>query len=113
MCHLSVPGVVFTTVEAAQDEPQDEVNYCALVPGMITSDQGISVAVTHGLELMAASDVIIIPAWSDPADVASAQLIAALQLANTQGKLIVGLCLGAFVRGDAVQLWQTAPQSCW
>ncbi|WP_460079019.1 GlxA family transcriptional regulator [Pseudomonas sp. H3_H05] len=57
--------------------------------------------VTQGLELMAASDLIIIPAWGDQAIFASAELVKALQLANSEGKLIVGLCLGAFVLGDA------------
>lgn len=99
--HLSVPGLVFGALEHVPDAPQYEVRYCAEEPGMVDSDQGIAVAVTHGLELMQESDVIIIPAWSDPSLVASTPLVEALQLANAQGKLIVGLCLGAFVLGDA------------
>ncbi|WP_433884399.1 GlxA family transcriptional regulator [Pseudomonas vranovensis] len=99
--HLSVPGMVLGTVETSPDEPHYEIGYCAEVPGMVTSDQELGIAITHGLELMHASDVIVIPAWSDPAIAASPQLVKALQLANTEGKLIVGLCLGAFVLGDA------------
>ncbi len=68
---------------------------------MVASDQGLALEVTQGLELMAASDLIIIPAWGDQAVSASAELVEALQLANSEGKLIVGLCLGAFVLGDA------------
>ncbi len=101
MFHLSVPGIVLGAVKATTGEPAYQVSYCAEVPGMVESDQGIGIAVSHGLELMQASDVIIVPAWSDPADVASAPLVQALQLANSEGKLIVGLCLGAFVLGDA------------
>lgn len=99
--HLSVPGVVLGTAQSAPGEPQYEINYCAETPGMVSSDQGIGLAVTHGLELMEASDVIVIPAWAEQSLVASAELVGALQLANAQGKLIVGLCLGAFVLGDA------------
>lgn len=99
--HLSVPGMVLGTAQSAPGEPQYEVSYCAETPGMVTSDQGLDLAVAQGLELMEASDVIVIPAWADPSVAASAQLVNALQLANTQGKLIVGLCLGAFVLGDA------------
>lgn len=99
--HLSVPGIVLGIAQAAVDAPHYEVNYCAEVPGMVSSDQGIGVSVTLGLELMETSDVIIIPAWGDQSVVASARLVKALQLANSQGKLIVGLCLGAFVLGDA------------
>ena len=111
--HLSVPGLVFGAVEAVQDEPQYEVRYCAEVPGMVDSDLGIAIAVTHGLELMRTSDVIVIPAWSDPAVVASAPLVQALQLANAQGKLIVGLCLGAFVLGDAGLLDEKEATTHW
>ena len=99
--HLSVPGIVLGAVEAAPDEPRYEINYCAQVPGMVTSDQGLGIAVEHGLELMDSSDVIIIPAWGDDLEPASAPLVKALQDASAQGKLIVGLCLGSFVLGDA------------
>lgn len=99
--HLSVPGIVLATANPASIEPRYQINYCAEVPGMVASDQGIGLAVAHGLELMAASDVIIIPAWGDQSITASAALVLALQNAHAEGKLIVGLCLGAFVLGDA------------
>lgn len=99
--HLSVPGMVLGTAQSAPGEPHYEVSYCAETPGMVISDQGIGLAVDHGLELMETSDVIVIPAWGDHSVAASAQLVQALQRANAQDKLIVGLCLGAFVLGDA------------
>ncbi|VFB22322.1 GlxA family transcriptional regulator [Pseudomonas fragi] len=99
--HLSVPGMVLGTAQSAPGEPQYEVSYCAETPGMLSSDQGVGLAIANGLELMEASDVIVIPSWGDQLVAASAQLVESLQLANAQGKLIVGLCLGAFVLGDA------------
>jgi transcriptional regulator GlxA family with amidase domain len=99
--HLSVPGVVLGTAQSAPGEPGYEVSYCAETPGMVSCDQGIGLAVSHGLELMEAAEVIVIPAWGDHSIAASAPLVKALQVANAQGKLIVGLCLGAFVLGDA------------
>ncbi|MEE4804234.1 helix-turn-helix domain-containing protein [Pseudomonas alliivorans] len=99
--HLSVPGIVLGAVEAAPDEARYEINYCAQAPGMVGSDQGLGIAVEHGLELMTSCDVIIIPAWADNLEPASASLVKALQDANALGKLIVGLCLGSFVLGDA------------
>ncbi len=99
--HLSVPGVVLGTAQSAQDEPQYEVSYCAETPGMVNCDQGIGLEVTQGLELMKSAEVIVIPAWGDQSVAASATLVQALQQANAGGKLIVGLCLGAFVLGDA------------
>lgn len=99
--HLSIPGIVLGTVKSATGEPFYEVNYCAEVPGRVQTDQGLGLDVSHGLDLMQDSDIIIIAAWRDPSEPASAQLVDALQRANAQGKLIVGLCLGAFVLGDA------------
>lgn len=99
--HLSVPGMVLGTAQSGHDEPRYDISYCAESPGTVSSDQGIGLEVAHGLELMEASDVIVIPAWGDQSIVASASLVKALQLANAQNKLIVGLCLGAFVLGDA------------
>ncbi|QVN04064.1 helix-turn-helix domain-containing protein [Pseudomonas rhodesiae] len=99
--HLSVPGMVLGATHSGPGEPHYEIKYCAETPGMVASDQGLALEVTQGLELMAASDLIIIPAWGDQAVYASAELVEALQLANSEGKLIVGLCLGAFVLGDA------------
>ncbi|WP_422777561.1 GlxA family transcriptional regulator [Pseudomonas mediterranea] len=99
--HLSVPGMVLGATQSAPGEPHYEIKYCAETPGMVASDQGLGLEVTQGLELMAASDLIIIPAWGDQSVFASTELVAALQLANSEGKLIVGLCLGAFVLGDA------------
>ncbi|WP_163002208.1 GlxA family transcriptional regulator [Pseudomonas viridiflava] len=99
--HLSVPGLVLGTAQTAPGDPQYEVIYFAETPGMVSSDQGIGLAVSHGLDLIETSDVIVIPAWGDQSATASAPLVKALRLANAQDKLIVGLCLGAFVLGDA------------
>ncbi|WPN96593.1 GlxA family transcriptional regulator [Pseudomonas sp. MUP55] len=99
--HLSVPGMVLGSAQPTIDAPHYSVEYCAESPGMITSDQGLGLSVNHGLELMHTADVIIIPAWGDQSVVASATLIQTLRLADASGKLIVGLCLGAFVLGDA------------
>ena len=99
--HLSVPGVVLGTAQSAPDELQYEVSYCTETPGMVNCDQGIGLEVIQGLELMESSEVIVIPAWGDQSVAASAKIVHALQQANAEGKLIVGLCLGAFVLGDA------------
>lgn len=98
--HLSVPGMVF----GADDGPglaRYDIRYCAQTPGQIRSDQGMMIEVPHGLDAMAEADFIIVPAWSDAEEPTSPELTAALRQANEQGKLIVGLCLGAFALGHA------------
>ncbi|MFA5677169.1 MAG: helix-turn-helix domain-containing protein [Pseudomonas sp.] len=98
--HLSVPGLVFGA-DDGQSLPRYEVQYCAQTPGQIRSDQGVTIEVSHGLEAMTGADIIIIPAWHDAEEPTTPELTAALRQANEQGKLIVGLCLGAFALGHA------------
>lgn len=98
--HLSVPGMVFGADEGSA-LARYEVLYCAQKPGQIRSDQGMMLEVPHGLDAMAEADIIIVPAWSDPQEPTTPELTAALQQAHEQGKLIVGLCLGAFALGHA------------
>lgn len=99
--HLSVPGMVFGIKPSPSGLPPYEVRYCAPTPGRIRSDQGIEIEVFDGLEIMAKADIVIVPAWSHPEHVAPIALTEALQQANASGAQVVGLCLGAFVLGDA------------
>lgn len=99
--HLSVPGMVFGVEPTPSGLPPYEVRYCAPTPGRIRSDQGIEIEVPDGLELMEKADIVVIPAWNHPEHVAPIALTEALQQANASGAQVVGLCLGAFVLGDA------------
>ncbi|MNZ37547.1 HTH-type transcriptional regulator CdhR [compost metagenome] len=99
--HLSVPGMVLGAANGAPDLPRYEIGYCAVTPGTVCSDQGLVIEVPDGLEAMTRADIIIVPAWGDPELPAPAALTDALRHAHAQGALIVGLCLGAFVLGDA------------
>lgn len=99
--HLTIPGVVFGATAAPPGFPRYDMSYCALAPGRIRSDLGLEIEVLNDLDVMRDADVIIVPAWSDPELRAPAALAEALRRAHARGKLIVGLCLGAFVLGDA------------
>ena len=99
--HLSVPGMVFGIKPAPSGLPPYEVRYCAPTPGRIRSDQGMEIEVPDGLEIMAKADIVVVPAWNHPEHVAPIALTEALQQANASGAQVVGLCLGAFVLGDA------------
>lgn len=98
---LSVPALAFGVVNTPADFPAYEVRYCALKPGRVLSDQGLVIEAPDGLWAMHDADVIVVPAWSDPQIPAPVELIDALQQAHKKGTMIVGLCLGAFVLGDA------------
>lgn len=98
--HLSVPGTVLGALNG-EGAIHYDVRYCAPVPGPVRSDQGLTVEVPDGLDAMKRADIIIVPAWNDPQHVVPAALRDALRRANAKGKLIVGLCLGTFVLGEA------------
>jgi transcriptional regulator GlxA family with amidase domain len=99
--HLTVPGVVLGTSSASPGEPFYDVRYCAVTPGMVSTDTGLEVRVPDGLDALAKADLIIVPAWGGSEARAPEAWIEALREAHSRGKLIVGLCLGAFVLGDA------------
>ncbi|OXY82203.1 GlxA family transcriptional regulator [Oceanimonas doudoroffii] len=98
---LSIPAMAFGVMGAPPGFPAYEVRHCALLPGAVRSDQGLEIQVPDGLDAMDEADIIIVPAWCDPETPAPAKLTRALRRAHARGALIVGLCLGAFVLGDA------------
>ncbi|VVN82732.1 GlxA family transcriptional regulator [Pseudomonas fluorescens] len=99
--HLSVPGIVFGVAPAPSGLPPYEVRYCAPTPGRVRCDQGMEIEVPGGLDAMEDADLVIVPAWNHPENVAPAVLSNALRKAHARGAQVVGLCLGAFVLGDA------------
>ncbi len=99
--HLSVPGLVFGVECAPQRLPPHAVRFCATTPGPVRTSQGVLIDVPAGLEVMADADIVIVPAWNDPEAAAPPVVSDALRKAHGRGAQVVGLCLGAFVLGDA------------
>ncbi|MCP1240255.1 helix-turn-helix domain-containing protein [Acetobacter lovaniensis] len=99
--HLTVPQLVFGADLMTSGNVVYEISYCAVEPGMVRSDAGLEIRVEDGLDALTEAVIIIVPAWPDPETRAPDVLSEALSKAHANGKLIVGLCLGAFVLGDA------------
>ncbi|AKJ27164.1 GlxA family transcriptional regulator [Caldimonas brevitalea] len=99
--HLSVPALVLGVEPAPAGLPRYEVRYCSPRPGPVRCSQGMVIDVPEGLGPMFDAELVIVPAWSHPANRAPAELIDALRKAHERGAQVVGLCLGAFVLGDA------------
>lgn len=111
--HLSVPGLVLGGDRQASGLPLHRLRYVALQPGRIHTADGLEIHVHHGLAALARADLVVIPSWGDPAQVAPAALTQALRKAHRRGARIVGLCLGAFVLGDAGLLDGHAATTHW
>lgn len=99
--HLSVPGLVFGIEPAPRGLSRYAVTHCAEKSGEVRTSQGISINVPCGLETMRKAEIVIVPSWSEPDAAASPAIVDALLKAHRRGAQIVGLCLGAFVLGDA------------
>ena len=99
--HLSVPAMVFGAAAPSSGLPLYEVRYCAPVAGRVRCDQGMEIDVPGGLDAMRDADLVIVPSWRHAQEVAPAALSLALRQAHDRGAQVAGLCLGAFVLGDA------------
>lgn len=111
--HLSVPAMVLGAGEEGASGARYEVSYCAAQPGKVRCDQGLIIEVPDGMAPMTRADIVIVPAWSDPEVPAPAELVDGLRQAHARGAMIVGLCLGAFVLGDAGLLDEREATTHW
>ena len=94
--HLSVPCLIFSD-EILNGQKLFSLKVSAESSTPVRASYGISLAASHGLEVLQDADIVIIPGWHDPATPPSPELIAALRSAHARGARIVGLCLGTYV----------------
>lgn len=99
--HLSVPCMVFGNDFSGADLPRFTLRVCAETPGRLRTTAGFTIAVAHGLGVLARAHTIVVPSWRDPMERPPEALLKALQAAHRRGARIVGLCLGAFVLAEA------------
>jgi len=99
MFHLSVPIAIFQDAFAGSDTDFD-VQVCSYSATEIKTSNGTALDVKHGIELLVKADVLIFPSW-DTKERPSKALIDIVNAAYSQEKIIVGLCLGAYVLAHA------------
>ena len=99
--HLSVPCMVFGNDFSGEGVPHFKLRVCADKPGHLQTTAGFSIAVQHGLGVLAKAHTVVVPSWRDPMERPPEALLKALQAAHRRGARIVGLCLGAFVLAEA------------
>lgn len=69
--------------------------------GVIRTNNGVPVAVEHGLERLSRSDIITITAWEHVDRVPSSLLLETLRTAHARGAVLVSQCTGVFVLAAA------------
>ena len=98
---LGVCAEVFGYDRTHMGLPRFDFGLVAEAPGLLRTDTGLSVAVEHGLERLARSDIISITAWELFDRVPSPALLDAFRAAHARGATIVSHCTGAFVLAAA------------
>ncbi|MDK9761754.1 GlxA family transcriptional regulator [Vibrio sp. D420a] len=98
--HLSVPCLVFQDVFIEQ-QPKFSVSLCSLSGDDFASGSGFGISIEEGIERARDCDIIVVPSWPNSLPQVPKALIDELILCHSQGKTIVGLCLGAFVLAEA------------
>ena len=99
--HLAVPCMVFGEEVARLGVAGYSLTVCAAEPAPLRTSAGFTVDGLCGIEAIGAADTVIVPAWRDALERAPQVLLDALAKAGARGARVVGLCLGAFVLGDA------------
>ena len=94
---VAVPRMIFS--ELPQAGHKREIRLCAVEPGRIEMEGGLSAKVEYGLEALKQASMIVIPYWPDPYKKPSEALLTALRAAHKAEIPIVALCRGSFVLG--------------
>ncbi|MCU1604292.1 MAG: Transcriptional regulator, AraC family with amidase-like domain [Modestobacter sp.] len=98
---LGVAAEVFGYDRRAMGLPRFDFALVSPRPGLLRTDTGIGIAVEHGLERLAVSDIITVTAWESFESAPPPGLLDALRAAHARGALLVSHCTGAFVLASA------------
>lgn len=74
---------------------------CGRRPGPVATPDGFDLRVDHGLDALARADVVVIPGRHPPDAPVPDDVIAALRAAHDAGAIVMSICVGAFVLGQA------------
>ncbi|WP_043499534.1 helix-turn-helix domain-containing protein [Georgenia sp. SUBG003] len=80
--------------------PTFDFAVCAPEPGTVPTSMGFDLLVHHGLDRVAAADLVVVPAVPRFADVPR-PVVEALQAAHARGARVMSVCSGAFALGAA------------
>ncbi|MGW5852684.1 GlxA family transcriptional regulator [Streptomyces sp. NPDC055254] len=84
-----------------QDLPGFDFALCTDRPGEVRTDVGFPLVVGHGLDRLAAADLVIALPWADFRTPPGPAVLDALTAAHQRGALVAGHCVGAFALAAA------------
>ncbi|MFG3439423.1 helix-turn-helix domain-containing protein [Nonomuraea sp. NPDC047897] len=98
---LGVVCQVFGLDRSDDGLPVHDFAVCAPRPGAVPTTSGFAVHVEHGLERLAAADLVAVPAWPQLDAPVPEPLLAALREAAGRGARVLSICTGAFLPAAA------------
>lgn len=110
---LAVPCEVFGWDRSYLGVDWYDFRVVAADPPPIRTSTGFTIDTPHRLDALDDADTIVIPGWSDPDVLPSAELAAALRAAYQRGARLVSICIGAFVLAEAGLLDRRPATTHW
>lgn len=77
--------------------PSFAFSLCAEEPGFVRTDGGLTLFVEHGLDRLAAADLVFLTSWADPDRAPSPAVLEAVRAAYDRGAIIASSCSGTYV----------------
>ncbi|MFD3542561.1 GlxA family transcriptional regulator [Streptomyces sp. NPDC058662] len=95
-------GIVSEVFDSrGQDLPGFDFALCTDRPGEVRTDVGLPLVVGHGLDRLAAADLVIALPWADFRTPPEPPVLDALTAAHERGALVAAHCVGAFALAAA------------
>lgn len=91
-------GVV---TEVFTGRPEFEFALCADAPGPVRTDLGVPLAVEHGLDRLAAADLVLALPWAAFREPPNPAALDALRAARDRGAIVAAHCVGTFALAAA------------
>ena len=100
---MSVPCEVFgiERPEVCHPWPYDLIVTSITGSSTVRTGNGFDIVTPYGLDDLERADTIVIPAWPNPSEAPSCEVVDALRDAHARGARILSFCTGAFVLGYA------------
>lgn len=98
---LGVTFEVFNEDRSDRGVPRFDFALCAVAPGPVRLESGLTVHVEHGLDRVAAADLVHVLSWHDYDAAPPEPMLDAVRAAHARGAIVASHCTGAYVLAAA------------
>lgn len=98
---VGVVSEIFGYDRSDRGQPRFEFAACTDQPGPVATDGGLKIMVEHGLDRLAAADLVLITSWERFEVEPSPEVLEAIRVAHGRGATIAAHCTGTYVLAAA------------